>query len=69
MEKKLDGKEGTLLVGYSFGQTDNGDGDVLIVGTKRPKQEIDVVNAFQGEEARELYRRLTERRMKLNEEN
>ena len=44
-----------LLVGF-----DNVNGDIttLIVGRKRPNQSIDIVNALQGDEAKELYRRL-----------
>ena len=44
-----------LLVGF-----DNVNGDVttLIVGRKKPNQSIDIVNALQGDEAKELYKRL-----------
>lgn len=53
-------KTDTLLVGVDF--SDNGDIGVLIVGRKRPNQSVEIVNAFQGEEAAELYKRLTERK-------
>ena len=45
----------TLLVGF-----DNANGDItaLIVGRKRPNQFIDIINALQGDEAKELYERL-----------
>ena len=44
-----------LLVGF-----DNVNGDIttLIVGRKRPNQSIDIINAFQEDEAKELYKRL-----------
>lgn len=42
--------------------TSNGkDNTVLIVGRKKPAQEIEIVNAFQGEEALKLYSQLTVR--------
>ena len=47
----------TLLVSY---ECSNGvDVGVLIVGRKKPNQAVDIINAFQGEEAEELYKRLT----------
>lgn len=30
-------------------------GEVLIVGKKKPNQSVEIVNAFQGEEARKMY--------------
>ena len=47
----------TILIGY-----DNSPDDlntVLIVGRKRPNESVEIINAFQGEEAEELYKRLT----------
>ena len=49
----------TLLVSVS--------GDVLIVGRKAAGYTPIVINAFQGEEARELYRKLTEKVEKADE--
>lgn len=46
----------TLLV--SIDLTTNGDNAVLIVGRKKQNQAVNVINAFQGEEAVELYNRL-----------
>lgn len=47
---------GSLIIGYDINHsTDNA---VLIVGKKEPNQPIKVINAFQGEEAIELYKRL-----------
>jgi hypothetical protein len=47
----------TILVGVDF--ANNGDTGVLIVGRKRMNQSVEIINAFQGEEAKELYKRLT----------
>ena len=47
----------TLLV--SIDSEPNGDNAVLIVGRKRPNQSVEIVNAFQGEDAIELYKLLT----------
>lgn len=46
----------TLLVSIDFHDPDTG---VLIVGRKTPKQALKIVNAFQGKEALELYKKLT----------
>lgn len=45
----------TLLVGFDSSNEDN---SVLIVGRKRPNNSLDIINAFQGEEAEELYKKL-----------
>ena len=42
--------EDTLLVSIS--------GEVLIVGRKRPNESVEIVNAFQGEEALDIYNKL-----------
>lgn len=47
--------EDVLLVGIN--------GDVLIVGRKRPNESVDIINAFQGEKATELYKKLTEKKV------
>lgn len=63
--EKIEGSEGVLLVSYTFGikrMDGKGDVDLLIVGKKRPDQAIEVVNAFQDEEARALYQLLTEKK-------
>lgn len=47
----------SLLVGFDFNyETDTG---VLIVAQKSPNETLDIINAFQGDEARELFERLT----------
>ena len=58
---------GSLLVGYDF--SSNGDVPVLIVGRKKAKESVEVINAFQGEEAVELFKKLTERKGNMYEEN
>lgn len=46
-----------LLIGY-----DRGDKDVavLVVGRKRENQSVEIINAFEGENAIELYKKLIE---------
>ena len=49
-------KTGNLIIGYNFSNgEDNG---VLIVGTRIKGQNTDIVNAFQGKEAKEIFERL-----------
>ena len=47
----------TLLVGFDISENDK---CVLIVGKKRPNESVEIINAFQGEEAKDLYKKLTE---------
>lgn len=54
----------TLLVSISFSDKDTG---VLVVGRKRKNQSIEIVNAFQGDEALELYKKLVAQKEKSNE--
>ena len=52
----------TLLVGYN---NEHGkDRAVLIIGKKLPRGMVDIINAFQGEEATELYKKLTTKKEK-----
>lgn len=46
----------TLLIGIDISNKDST--AVLTVGRKRMNQSVEIVNAFQGDEARELYNRL-----------
>ena len=46
----------SLLIGVSF--TDDENNGVLVVGRKSPNQSVDIINAFQGKEAEELYKKL-----------
>lgn len=50
----------SILVG--FDDTDGKDKCVLIVGRKTQGKVVDIINAFQGKEARELWKKLTEKR-------
>lgn len=54
----------TLLVSISFSDKDTG---VLVVGRKRNNESIDIVNAFQGEEALDLYKKLVTKKEKNHE--
>ena len=52
-----------LLISISFSDKDTG---VLVVGRKRKNQSVEIVNAFQGEEALELYKKLVTQKEKNN---
>ena len=51
---------GSLIVGYDF--TKGVDTSVLIVGQRNSDGLVDIINAFSGEEAEALYKKLTEKR-------
>lgn len=55
----------TLLVGVDFSEKDKG---VLIVGKKRLNESVEIINAFQGEEARELYEKLITKKEAVGDE-
>lgn len=46
----------TILVSYDF--THGKEVSVLIVGRKRTNQTVEIINAFQGKEAEDLYKKL-----------
>lgn len=46
-----------ILVSVDF--SNKNDTGVVVVGRKRMNQSVEIINAFQGEEAKELYKRLT----------
>lgn len=46
----------SILVSVDF--PNNGDTSVLLVGRKRMNQSVEIINAFQGDDARELYKKL-----------
>ena len=54
--------EDCVLVSYV--KPTNGDIPILIVGRKRPDQVVDIVNAFQGDKATELYQNLITKEVK-----
>lgn len=51
-------KSDTFLVSFDY---THGDIPVLIVGRRGTEKEIDIINAFQGDEAKKLYRKLTKK--------
>lgn len=46
----------TLLISINI--PTNGDKTVLIVGRKKPNESLDIVNAFQGKDAVDIYNQL-----------
>ena len=57
----------SILVSYSHNtKTDT---SLLCVGKKRPNETVEVINAFQGEEADRLWKELTVKKEKENEKN
>ena len=52
----------TFLASFDY---THGNIPVLIVGRRGKEKEIDIINAFQGDEAKELYKRLTEKRVSV----
>ena len=50
----------SLIIGFDYNEEK--DNAILIVGTKTPKKDVEIINAFQGDEAKELYERLTTRK-------
>lgn len=48
---------GALIVSWDFSH--NGDKHILLVGRKTPKHDVEVINAFQGKEAHDIYEKLT----------
>lgn len=55
----------TILVSVDFSL--GRDADVLVVGRKRLGHQVEIVNAFQGPEARELYEKLITKKEALSE--
>lgn len=47
---------GSLIIGYDF--TNGKDSAVLIVGRKKPTEQVEIINAFQDAEAIEMYHKL-----------
>ena len=52
----------TILVGYDY--THGKDKGVLVVGRKRINESIEIINAFEGEEAEKLYNQSTRKEKK-----
>lgn len=53
---------GAMIVSWDF--TNGRDKSILLVGKKKPGKAVEVINAFQGKEAEELYLKLTKRKEK-----
>lgn len=52
-------KADTLLISVDFSNgSDNG---ICIVGRKEPNKPVEIINAFQGDEARSVYEKLITR--------
>lgn len=50
---------GSVIVSWDFSESKGGkDRGILLVGEKRPGKGVEVINAFQGEEAWELFKKL-----------
>jgi hypothetical protein len=59
MEKgglSMDNTHGAVIVSWDFSH--GRDKDILLVGRKTPKADVEVINAFQGKEARDIYEKL-----------
>ena len=61
-EKAMEKTSDSLIIG--FNSSAGKDGTVLIVGRKKPREAVDIINAFEGEEALELYKKLTTPKVK-----
>ena len=55
----------TSSIIVSYDASENGDETILLVGKKNPNETIKIINAFQGEEAKDLWKKLTERNEKI----
>ena len=49
----------SIIVSYDV--SENGDEPILLVGKKNLNETIKIINAFQGKEAKDLWKKLTER--------
>lgn len=54
-----------ILVSVDF--THGEDVGILVVGRKAPGNDVEIINAIQGEEAYELYQKLITKKEKTNE--
>lgn len=52
----------SILVSVDF--SNNNDTGVMVVGRKRMNQSVEIINAFQEDEARELYEKLVTKKKK-----
>lgn len=49
----------SILVSVNFDMKGRPDTAILLVGRKKMDEPVDIINHFQGEEAMELYKKLT----------
>lgn len=57
---------GNFIIGYDFSK--GLDKEILIVGKQTARNKpVEIVNAFQGKEAREIYEKLTSKKEKKDE--
>ncbi len=54
------GMTDSIIVGYDY--TEATDNAVLIVGKRMPDMSVDIINAFHGDEAKELWAKLTNKK-------
>ena len=54
---------GTVIVSWDFSH--GKDADILLVG-KQNKGVVDIINAFQGQDAREIYEKLLPKDLRVN---
>lgn len=50
----------SVIVSWDFSHAP--DKHILLVGHKTPKHEVEVINAFQGKEAHDIYEKLTKKK-------
>ena len=48
----------------SFGFDESGNVTVALIGKKNPKDAVEVINAFTGDDAAELHKKLTTKKLK-----
>lgn len=66
-EKKEKLLADSIIIGVDFSKgADGKDNQILIVGRKTIGRAVDIINAFQGEEAVELYNRLVTKKENVN---
>lgn len=53
----MENTHGAFIVSWDFSHGQ--DKDILLVGRKTPKHDVEVINAFQGKEARDIYEKLS----------
>ena len=54
----------SIIIGVDIDISENGDTPVLLVGRKQSEKATEIINAFQGEEAIELYMKLITKKEK-----